>query len=96
MKSILIVLISVMMISNSCKKTDDGKFVKGTVHYSDPALDGCGWSISFQEETLYPINLSAAFQKDGLKVLVDYQQAGERPCAWTSVKAIEIKSIKED
>lgn len=94
MKSIYLYLIGLAIVLGSCKKSNNQTFLEGTVYYSDPAMDGCGWAISTSEREYFPDNLGKKFQKNGLKVLFTFEKSGYRPCAWGEVEKINVKSIK--
>lgn len=66
--------------------------------YGDPAVDGCGWMIEINKLVYSPKSLDSSFRKDGLKVIIDYQQLSTIwNCGWRSpgYKQIEIKNIKK-
>ena len=72
-----------MLVASSCKKLDNTSVpvtANATVINSGPiAADGCGWLIKINDSTVFsPVNLSADFQQDNLKVNVAYTQLTTR------------------
>ncbi len=79
----LSIALVLMLIASSCKKLDSISVpvtANATVINSGPiAADGCGWLIRLNDSTEFsPINLSADFQQDNLKVNVAYTQLTTR------------------
>ena len=63
-------------VAVSCDKKNESEFQmqNGLVlNYGNPAADGCGWVIRIDKVDYSPVNLDTNFQKDSLKVVVDYQ-----------------------
>ena len=91
-------ILGLTLMSNSCKvnemPSENKGFSNGVVHFGDPAVDGCGWSISFKEGEYYPIDLASEFRKEGLKVAVTYSLSGKKSCAWTEINTINVHKIK--
>lgn len=85
------------IVSVSCDKKSESDFqlMNGLVHnYGDPAVDGCGWMIEVDKVLFSPINLDANFQKDSLKVILDYEVLKSKwACGWRSQGYPQIKII---
>ena len=83
-----------------CDKKNDSELQiqNGLVlNYGEPALDGCGWVIQLNKVDYSPVNLDAKFQKDSLKVAVEYQILKSTfNCGWGGhgYQQIKITSIK--
>jgi len=84
----------------SCEKRDELnlKHAEGLVlYYGDPAVDGCGWIIQINKVDYSPVNLDAKFQKDSLKIVLDYQILKSTwNCGWqgSGIQQIKIGNIK--
>jgi len=83
-----------------CDKKNESEFQiqNGLVlNYGEPALDGCGWVIQINKVDYSPVNLDANFQKDSLKVAVEYQilkstfNCGWRDHGYQQIKIVSIK-----
>ncbi|MGQ0829062.1 MAG: hypothetical protein ACT4ON_11795 [Bacteroidota bacterium] len=102
-----IVLITLVIITTACsqktgttqstvKEQDKAGFTKATViNYK---LDGCSWMLQLEDKNrLEPINLKEEFQKENLKVWVQYEifKEGASICmAGEMVKIIAIELRK--
>ena len=77
----LFIVILLTLIVSSCKKLGDStppKTLKANaviVNSGEIAADGCGWLIRLNDQSEFsPVNLSADFQQDNLKVNITYTQ----------------------
>ena len=96
-----LLIIALLTMAVSCKKTPPVLTANAVIiNTGDPAYDGCGWLIKLNStKTEYsPANLTAAFQKDSLKVNITYillstkYSCGMVPGA--GVQQIKIESIR--
>ena len=70
MKFIIPILFTMMI---ACKKDSSNVNTSiATIYYSDPSVDGCGWSVITNNQTYDPDNLTPAFKQNNLKVVVSY------------------------
>ena len=89
-----------IVAGTGCDKKNDSELQiqNGLVlNYGEPALDGCGWVIQLNKVDYSPVNLDAKFQKDSLKVAVEYQILKSTfNCGWGGhgYQQIKITSIK--
>ncbi len=94
-KLTIFLVLSLVFLAISCEKKDELNqyHTNGLVlYYGDPAVDGCGWMIKIDTVVYAPINLDANFQKDSLKVVVDYQTLKSTwNCGWRSFGYQQIK-----
>jgi len=77
------VMLLLALVIPSCKKLGSSSATltsNATIVYSGPiAADGCGWLIRLNDSTEFsPVNLSADFQQDNLKVNINYAQLSTR------------------
>lgn len=73
MKKIILLAILILAISLSCSKEKDETFENGLIlDFGDPAVDGCGWVIEINTTTYKPLDLGSEFQKDSLRVEINY------------------------
>jgi hypothetical protein len=76
--SILFVAVTLLLISVdlSCKKDNTGHIATNAIiiNSGPVAADGCGWLVKINgtNEEYSPINLSATYQTDSLKVSITY------------------------
>jgi hypothetical protein len=73
---LLFFLFTLGLIAVSCDTKNESEFQmqNGLVlYYGSPAVDGCGWVIRIDKVDYSPMNLDAKFEKDSLKVVVNYQ-----------------------
>ncbi len=56
-----------------CEK-DTSNLLKSdaTINFADPAVDGCGWSVSIDGVDYHPTNLDDKFKVDELNVYIEY------------------------
>lgn len=100
-KLTIFLVLSLGFLAISCEKKDElnQQHTNGLVlYYGDPAVDGCGWMIKIDTVVYAPVNLDANFQKDSLKVVVDYQTLKSTwNCGWRSsgYQQIKIGNIKQ-
>ena len=100
-KCALILMLIAGLMAVSCDKKNEPTLesVNGLVlNYGDPAADGCGWVIQVDKVIYSPVNLNTNFQKDSLKVVVDYQLLNSYfACGWRTpgYRQIKITSIKK-
>jgi hypothetical protein len=97
-----IIVISSFNCSKTNLKSSEQKDVSGMVLFQgDPAVDGCGWLIKIDTMMYSPINLSANFQKDSLKVILGYERLNSTwNCGWRipgyyQIKIINIQKIEK-
>ena len=61
----------------------------------EPAVDGCGWVVSFDDINYSPDTLAESFKVDSLPVWIDYTLIGQRaPVCWGAIDYIQIDDIK--
>ena len=67
-----------------------------SIGYSDPAVDGCGWTIMIGEEIYAPVNLSEEYQVDNAKANITYEKLStSKPCALAAeIPQIYLHSIE--
>src|SRR5580698_8586408 len=77
----LFIAFLLLLVGSSCKKLENStppKTLKTNaiiVNSGEIAADGCGWLIRLNDQTEFsPVNLSADFQQDNLKVNITYTQ----------------------
>jgi uncharacterized OB-fold protein len=93
MRHIFILIFTLLIIS--CKTENNSDYVAGTIRFSDPAVDGCGWYFNFDGGGFPVTNLDKKYQEVGMKVKVIYKSAGKRQCGFGQTEYIEIKKIKQ-
>ena len=76
-------ILLLVLVITSCKKPGSPAVTlasNATIVNSGPiAADGCGWLVRLNDSTEFsPVNLSADFQQDNLKVHVTYAQLNTR------------------
>ncbi len=96
--SVLVLLFTLM--GAGCEK--DEKFEKNVLsaeglvfNSGELSLDGCGWQILINDVIYSPVKLDVKFQKDDLKVNVEYRVLStKKKCAFsTQYPQIEIIKI---
>ena len=60
----------------------------------EPSLDGCGWQILINDIVYSPIKLDVKFQKDDLKVNIEYHVLSTKKNCAFSTQYPEIEIIK--
>ena len=67
-----------------------------SIGYSDPAVDGCGWTIMIGEEIYAPVNLSEEYQVDHATANITYEKLStSKPCALAAeIPQIYLHSIE--
>ena len=98
-KLLLFIIVGILAVSCDKKNESDLKMGNGLIlNYGNPAADGCGWIVEINKVFYSPENLDATFQKDSLKVTVDYQILNSYfGCGFANhgYQQIRITSIKE-
>ncbi len=65
------------------------------LYEGDPAVDGCGFFLSMDNNQYKPIELKPEFSEDSLTVYVEYQLLVTKwTCNWQAIEYNEIKIIK--
>jgi hypothetical protein len=87
---------------SSCRENENEQPVKetvltenGIILYSEPATDGCGWTISIDAAEYAPVELPSAYSVSGLHVKIDYTVLSTfRRCGWEyQIPQIKIHKI---
>ena len=102
-KAILFLCGIIVISAFSCNKnyitSSERQDVLGMVLFKgDPAVDGCGWLIKIDTVLYSPIILGTNFQKDSLKVILDYELLNSTwNCGWRipGYFQINIKNIQK-
>lgn len=94
-----IIVISAFGCSKTKITSPERQDVSGMILYmGDPAVDGCGWLIKIDTMLYSPITLGSSFQKDSLKVILDYELLNSTwNCGWRipGYFQINIKNIQK-
>jgi len=91
---LFLALIGLAGCEESVEQTDRMDAV--TFFTGDPAVDGCGWLLITEQDTLSPVNLDSEFHEDSLKVRIRYKKLSDSVfCAWrkTGYKSVELTDI---
>jgi hypothetical protein len=103
----LFIVILLTLTVSSCKKLENStppKTLKTNaiiVNSGEIAADGCGWLIRLNDQTEFsPVNLSADFQHDNLKVSITYTQLNTNTyCGMLannpSIRQVKINNIQK-
>ncbi|WP_080903413.1 hypothetical protein [Parabacteroides sp. Marseille-P3160] len=70
---ILFFLIGEMGCDNENDKSGVIMEKNAMINFSDPALDGCGWTVNIENEDYHAINLNDDFKINELEVNLKYQ-----------------------
>lgn len=103
MKKLLIVYVLFILISISCKKSDQStqKSISATIVDSgNIAFDGCGWLIKIDASgtNYHADNLPVSYQKDNLPVTISYHLLDTKfSCGLLSnnISVIKIDAIQQ-
>ena len=99
-KTLTLLLASIIIFAGlSCDNHSGEIYVSDAmINYTDPAVDGCGWTITINDEDFHPVNLKEEFRVDGTSVSVKYWilSASWKCPSWRNypMRQIEIKSIE--
>lgn len=99
MKKQFSVLILLICMSVSCKKTDEvtAKDIPATIIYSgDIAADGCGFLVKIDTSgtNYHADNLPKAYQKDNLQVIINYHDLTTKfHCGMIATNLLPVISI---
>jgi hypothetical protein len=103
MKAIILKISFIFLFLSSmgagCEKKeeqDNIQIKQGLVlNYGDPSVDGCGWVIQINEIIYSPLKLDAEFQKDSLKINIEYRVLNATAtCGWYNPGYSKIEIIK--
>ena len=98
-KTLTLLLASIIILAGlSCDNdTGDIHISDAMINYTDPAVDGCGWTITIKDEDFHPVNLKEEFRVDDKSVSVKFRilSATWKCPSWRNypMRQIEIKSI---
>lgn len=100
-KLLFFLLFAEILAVSSCKK-DANTFrnMSAMIVFDsgDPAATGCGYTILINNSTsYYPVNLSDAYKKDQLKIVVDYHLlTTKHKCGYLPLPSSELQEINID
>jgi hypothetical protein len=85
------------------KESDFSNASEGIVSFAgEPAVDGCGWLLTIDNETFFPVNMNEEYRIKGLRVQLVYETVSttRNHCDWWGTgkggyRSINLKRIRK-